>query len=77
MYSFLVDNSEHKKPKGMNRNIVVTINHNEYQDVLSNNICIRHSMNRSLSKDHRIETSKISLVFFDDKIYEQNNRYDR
>ena len=25
MYSFLVDNSEHEKAKGMNRNIVTTI----------------------------------------------------
>ena len=29
MYSFLVDhNSEHKKPKGVNRNVVATISHN-------------------------------------------------
>ena len=77
MHSFLVDNSEHKKPKGMNGNVVATINHNEYQDALSNNICIRHSMNRSQGKDHRIETNKISLALFEDKIYIQNNRYDR
>ena len=30
MYSFLVDNSEHKKAKGMNRNVAATISHNEY-----------------------------------------------
>ena len=46
MYSFLVDNSEHRKAKGVNRNVVVTIRHNEYKDVLLNNKCIRHSMNR-------------------------------
>ena len=34
-------------------------------------------MNRSQGKDHRIETNKISLAFFDEKIYIQNNRYDR
>ena len=34
MYSFLVDdNSEHKKAKGVNRNVVATISHNEYKDV--------------------------------------------
>ena len=39
MYSFLVDNSEHKK-------VVATISLNKYKDVLLNNKCIRHSMNR-------------------------------
>ena len=46
MYSFLVDNSEHKKAKAVNRNVVVTISDNEYKDVLLNNKSIRHSMNR-------------------------------
>ena len=44
-----------------------------------NNKCIRHSMNRIQSKDHRIgtyEINKISLSCFDDKIYIQNNGYD-
>ena len=80
MYSYLVDdNSEHKKAKGVNRNVVATISHNEYQDVLLNKKCLRHSMNRIQSKDHRIgtyEISKISLSCFDDKIYIQNNGWD-
>ena len=56
--SFLVDNSEHKKVKGVNRNVnvVATISHNEYKDALLNNKCVRHSMNRIQSKDHRIGT---------------------
>ena len=39
MYSFLVDDSsEHKRAtKGVNENVVVTISHNEYKDVLLNN----------------------------------------
>ena len=38
MYSFLVDDSgEHKKAKGVNKNVVATISHNEYNDVLLNN----------------------------------------
>ena len=38
MYSFLVDdNSEHEKEKGVNKNVVATISHNEYKDVLLNN----------------------------------------
>ena len=47
MYSFLVDeNSVHKKAKGVNRNVVATISHNEYKNVLLNNKCLRHSINR-------------------------------
>ena len=78
-YTFLVDNIEHEKAKGVNKNVVATINHNEYKDVLLNNKCIRHSMNRIESKDYRIgtyEINKISLSCFDDKIYIQNNGYD-
>ena len=63
----------------MNKNVVATIGHNEYKNVLLNNKCIRHSLNRIQSKDHRIgtyEINKISLSFFDNKIYMQNNRYD-
>ena len=73
MYLFLVgDNSEHKKTKDVNKNVVATISHNEYKDHLLNNKRIRHSKNRNRSKDHRIgtyEINKISLSCFDDKIY--------
>ena len=31
-----------KKAKGVNKNVVTTIIHNEYKDVLLNNKCIRH-----------------------------------
>ena len=56
----------------MKRNVVATINHKDYKDVLLNNKCIRQSMNRIQSKDHRIancEINKILLSCFDDKIY--------
>ena len=80
IYLYLVDdNSEHKKAKGVNKNVVATISHNEYKDVLLNKKCLRHSMNRIQSKDHKIETyevNKISLYCFDDKIYIQNNGCD-
>ena len=47
MHSFLVDNnSEHNKAEGVNRSVVATISHNGYEDVLLNNKCIRHSINR-------------------------------
>ena len=52
MYSYLVDdNIEHKKTKGVNKNIVATISHNECKDALLSEKCLRHSMNRIQSKD--------------------------
>ena len=54
MYSFLVDNSEHKKAKYVNRNVVAAIIHNEYKNVSFNNKCLRQSMNRIQRKHHRI-----------------------
>ena len=67
MYSFLVESSEHKKAKGVNRNVFATIRHNEYKDVLLNNKCLRHSMNRIQCKDHRIgtyESTKFNFLVF-------------
>ena len=65
-------NSEYKKAKGVNRNVIATVSHNEYKDVLLKKKCLRHSINRIQSKDHRIgtyEINKISLSCFDDKVY--------
>ena len=80
MYSFLVDNNhEHKKVKGLNKNVVAIISHNEYKDILLNNKCIRNSMNRIQSKDYRIGTyqiNKIPFSCFNVKIFIQNNGYD-
>ena len=78
MYSYL-HNSKHKKAEGVNRNVVATISHSKYKDVLLNKKCLRHSMNRIQSKDHKIgthEINKISLSYLDNKIYIQNNRWD-
>ena len=80
MYLYLVDdNREHKKAKGVSKNVVAVISHNEFKDALLNKKCLRHSMNRIQSKDHKIRTyeiNKISLSCFDDKIYIQNNGCD-
>ena len=80
IYTFLVDNNnKHRKAKGANRNGVTSISHNDYKDVLLNSKCLRHSMNRIQSKDHRIgtyEINKISWSYFDDKTFIQNNGYD-
>ena len=42
MYSFLVDNNEHKKAKDVNKNVAETISLNEYQDVLLHKKCVTH-----------------------------------
>ena len=80
MYLYLVDDdSEHRKSKCVNKNVVATISHNEYKDVLLNKKCLKHSINRTQNKDHRIgtyEINKISFSCFDDKICIQNNGYD-
>ena len=65
-----------KKAKGVNRNVVATISYNKYKDVLLNNKCLRHSMNRIQSNSHGMGTyviNKISWSCFDEKIYIQNN----
>ena len=79
IYSYLLENNEHKKTKGVNKNVVSTISHYEYKDVLLSNNCKGHSMNRIQSKYHRTgtyEINKISLSCFDDKIYIPNSEYD-
>ena len=74
------DSSEHKKAKSVNKNVVATISYDEYKDVLLDKKYLRHSMNRSQSKDQRIWTyemnKEVSLSCFDYKIYIQNNGYD-
>ena len=76
MYSFFVDNSECKKAKDVNRNVTATISH---KVELLNNKRLRHSINRILSKEHRMgacKINKISLPCFDDKTYIKDNGYD-
>ena len=73
------DSSEHKKAKGVSKNVLATINHGEYNDLLLSNKYLRHSVNRIQSENHKIGTYKINKVSspcFDDKIYILNNRYD-
>ena len=73
MYSLVMQNDkEIKKAKGVNKNIVDNIRHEEYVDVLFRRSLMRYSMKRIQSKLHRIGTydvSKISLSCFDDKHY--------
>ena len=53
MKFFLVDqSSEHKKAKAENKNVVARKSNSEYKDVMLNNNCSRHLMNRTQSKNH-------------------------
>ena len=50
-YSFLVDDSnEHKKAKGVGKNIVAAKSHNKHKNVLLNNKCLKHLMNRTQTR---------------------------
>ena len=65
--------------KSGNKNAAARISHSQYKNVLLSNKCLRHSINRIQSKNHKIgtnEVNKISLSCFDDKIYILNNGYD-
>ena len=64
IYSFLVDNNEHKKAEDVNKNVVTIVNHNKHEYVFLNKKCIRHSMNKIQTKDHRIGTYNINKIFF-------------
>ena len=64
-----------KKQKAWIEILLQQFSHNECIDVLLNNKCIRHSMNRIQSKDHRLGTCKINKISCH-VLYIQNNGYD-
>ena len=74
MYSLLVDDSsKHNKAKSVNKNVAC-----KNKNVLLNNKCFIHSMNKIQSKNHKIvtcEINKYSLSYFHVKIHTLNNRY--
>ena len=78
-YWFLVDDrNEHRKSKGVNKNMVASISHGEYKDVLLCIKSLRHLMNTVQSKNHQIgmyEINKISFSCFDDEMYILSNGY--
>ena len=60
---------------------MVKISHKGYKNVLLKKNCLRHSMNRIQSKNHRIETCEILwnqtfLSCFGGNIYILHNGYD-
>lgn len=76
----LVDDSlEYKQAKIVNRNVIATISHGEYKDVLLYNKCLKHSLDKIQIKNYRIgpyEINKTSLSCLVEKIYILNKRYD-
>ena len=56
------DNSEHKKAKGVNENVVVTIIHNENEGALLNKKCFRYWLNEIQIKDDGMETYEINKI---------------
>ena len=65
-----------KAQKGVDKNVARAISQKEYKDFLLNKKCFRHLMNRNPSKDQKIETyeiNKISISFYNDKMYIQTN----
>jgi len=73
MYSYLIGEEEHKKAKGVKKNVVKNeIRHNNYKDVLFNNKRMHHQMTTIRSESHQINSyhiNKVSLSPFDDKRY--------
>ena len=70
---FGVEPQEHKKAKGVKKNVVKNeVRHNDYLDVLNNNKRMHHQMNTIRSESHQINSyqiNKVSLSPYDDKRY--------
>ena len=63
MYSVLEDyRTEQKKVNGLNKNVPARISHSEYKDVLVNNKCLRHWINRIQNKYDKKGTYKINKM---------------
>ena len=45
-----------------NEHAVKTVSHNEYKDILLYQICLKDSINRIQSKNHRIGTYEINKI---------------
>ena len=59
MYLIIMsDSNEYKKTKGVNKNVVSKISHNEFKKIFFffNKNCLRHSLNSVQSKNDRIGT---------------------
>jgi len=73
MYSYTIVGEEHKKAKGVKKNVVKNeIRHRDYLDVLNNNKTMHHQMNTIRSESHQINSyqiNKVSLSPYDDKRY--------
>ena len=64
MYSLVIaNNEENKKARGVNKNVVKSIRHKEYVDVMFNKNLIRHKMKTIQSKLHRNRTYDVCKIF--------------
>ena len=70
MYSSLLGNGKHKKA-GVDKNVVATLSHNVYKDVLLNNKYLRHSMNGVQSKDNRNQ-QKFDFLLWLENLYSKH-----
>ena len=77
MYSYKIEEEEHKKAKGVKKNVVKKeIKHQDYLDVLFNKKIMHHQMNTIRSESHQINSyhlNKVSLSPYDDKRYLLDN----
>ena len=73
MYPYIIGDEEHKKAKGVKKNVVKNeIRHRDYLDVLFNKKTLYHRMNTIRSESHQINSyhlNKVSLSPYDDKRY--------
>ena len=73
MYSYTIGDEEHKKARGVKKNVVKNeIRHTDYLDVLFNKKTLHHRMNTIRSESHQINSyhlNKVSLSPYDDKRY--------
>ena len=80
MNSYIKGNqSGGKTAKGIKKNVIKNIKHENYKDTLFNNKQIHHKMKTIRSKNHQLgsyEINKVSLSCFDDKRYILNNGYE-
>ena len=64
MYSLVIaNNEENKKARGVNKNVLKSIRHKKYVDVMFNKNLIRHKMKTIQSKLHRNRTYDVCKIF--------------
>lgn len=71
--------SGRKTAKGIKKNVIKNIKHENYKDTLFNNKQMHHKMKTIRSQNHQLgsyEINKVSLSCFDDKRYILDNGHE-